>query len=162
MPLRSDWSGDACPMARSLDVVGDPWVMLILRESFTGATRFEQYKRRLSIADNVLSKRLTTMVDAGLLHRVSYKGEQRTHAEYRLTEAGAELLPIVNALAQWGSRHTDPPRRGTRMSVVHLTCGETTTTPDVCSACGEVLTAETTAWRRPWLSRELTPLHGAD
>jgi DNA-binding HxlR family transcriptional regulator len=105
MPLRSDWSAATCPIARSLDVVGDPWLLLVLRESFKGVTRFEQFRAALGIADNVLSRRLAQMVEAGLLRRSPYHAGNRVQHEYVLTDAGADLLPVLCALAHWGGRH---------------------------------------------------------
>jgi DNA-binding HxlR family transcriptional regulator len=105
MPLRSDWSAATCPIARSLDVVGDPWLLLVLRESFKGVTRFEQFRSVLGIADNVLSRRLAQMVEAGLLRRSAYHAGNRVQHEYVLTPAGADLLPVLCALAHWGERH---------------------------------------------------------
>ncbi len=162
MPLRSDWSGQSCPIARSLDVVGDPWVLLILREAMTGSRRFETFRDRLDIADNVLSRRLQALVESGLLRRESYRGEQRTHQEYLLTEAGVDLLPVLNGLALWGEKHTTPPSKDVHLRIVHTACGRTTKTADLCSHCGVALTAETTAWRRSWLSPQLVHLQGAD
>ena len=98
MPLRSDWTGESCPIARSLEVLGDPWVMLVLRQAFSGVRRFEQFRDQLGVAENVLSKRLSTMVDAGLLRRVPYQDRRRIRHEYVLTEAGADTFPIVTAL----------------------------------------------------------------
>ena len=85
--------------------------MLVLRQAFSGVRRFEQFRDQLGVADNVLSKRLSTMVDAGLLRRVPYQDRRRTRHEYVLTEAGADTFPIITALAQWGERqrpHPDP------------------------------------------------------
>jgi DNA-binding HxlR family transcriptional regulator len=106
MPLRSDWTSERCPIARSLEVLGDPWVMLVLRQAFSGVRRFEQFRDQLGVAENVLSKRLSTLVDAGLLRRVPYHDRRRTRHEYLLTEAGADTFPIITALA-----HTRPRRR---------------------------------------------------
>ena len=147
MPLRSDWSEATCPIARSLDVVGDPWVLLVLREALTGATRFEQLKEALGVADNVLSRRLSAMVDAGLLVRTPYVDRRRTRHEYLLTGAGRDLLPVVHALAQWGERHR--PRPTGRLEVVHEGCGGTSHSADTCTGCGTRLTADTVSWRRP-------------
>ena len=72
MPLRSDWSGNVCPIARGIDAGGDPWVLLILRESLAGARRFDDFKRRMDAADNVLSSRLSSMVSSGLLETRAY------------------------------------------------------------------------------------------
>ncbi len=162
MPLRSDWSARPCAIARSLDVVGDPWVLLVLRDALLGARRFEQFRERLEIADNVLSRRLQAMVAAGLLRKATYRGEQRTHQEYLLTEAGADLLPVLNALALWGEKHTTPPRPDAHIAIVHTACGETSSSADACDNCGTPMTAGDTAWRRSWHTPELTELRPAD
>ncbi len=150
MPLRSDWSADRCPIARSLDVVGDPWVVLILRGAFQGTTRFEDFRRSLGVADNVLSRRLGGMVDAGLLVRRPYRGEQRTHQEYVLTEAGADLLPVLNALTLWGEKHTRRPHPDAIMTIVHTGCGARTHSADRCTACGSALVADDVTWHKAW------------
>jgi DNA-binding HxlR family transcriptional regulator len=159
-PLRSDWSTSTCPIARSLDVVGDPWIMLILREAMLGSRRYEQFRSSLGAADNVLSRRLQAMVDAGLLERVPYRAPKRTHHEYRLTEAGTDLLPILHALVLWGEKHTSSPLGDVHLSIVHTRCGQTSSTPDICSHCGDVLRADEVAWHRPWRVPELTVLLG--
>ena len=156
MPLRSDWSDAACPVARSLDVVGDPWALLVLREAFTGTTRYDAFRDALGVADNVLSRRLSTLVTAGVLTRSPYDAGNRVRHEYLLTEAGTDLLPVVHALAQWGERHR--PRARGRLDVVHEPCGAVTESADTCSACGEWLTAETVSWRRGRAGVRATPL----
>nr|WP_042197028.1 helix-turn-helix domain-containing protein [Kibdelosporangium sp. MJ126-NF4]CEL22701.1 Transcriptional regulator, HxlR family [Kibdelosporangium sp. MJ126-NF4]CTQ89841.1 Transcriptional regulator, HxlR family [Kibdelosporangium sp. MJ126-NF4] len=148
--LRQDWSAHPCPIARSLDVVGDPWVMLVLREALLGTTRFEQFRTILEVADNVLSRRLTDMVDAGLLRRSRYQGKQRAHDEYVITEAGADLLPVLDALARWGEQYTATPARHMEMSIAHKDTGHTTTSPAVCSTCGEPLTSADRVYQRQW------------
>lgn len=154
MPLRSDWSGNSCPIARSLQVLGDPWLVLILREALTGATRYEQFRTSLRIADNVLTTRLRTMVDNGLLRRVPYRADNRTHDEYQLTAAAADLLPVLHALALWGEDHTDRPRPDATMAIMHTGCGHVTDRADSCSHCGADLTPDVVAWQRPWLADE--------
>jgi DNA-binding HxlR family transcriptional regulator len=161
MPLRSDWSAARCPIARSLDVVGDPWVLLILRDALLGSRRYEQFRANLGIADNVLSRRLAAMVDAGLLRQVPYRAEHRTHQEYHITEAGSDLLPVVHALAQWGNKHRAAPD-GASLGIVHRPCGKPSSTPDVCSHCGRIMRPEDVDWHRPWRSPDLTPLVGAE
>ena len=156
MPLRSDWSEATCPIARSLDVVGDPWVLLVLREALTGSTRFEEFRSALGVADNVLSRRLSAMVDGGLLVRSPYVDAHRTRHEYLLTDAGRDLLPVVQALALWGERHR--PRATGRLEVVHEGCGATSQSADTCTACGTRLTADTVSWRRPRDAGALVPL----
>jgi DNA-binding HxlR family transcriptional regulator len=155
VPLRQDWSKHPCPIARSLDVVGDPWVMLILREALLGTRRFEQFRERLQVADNVLSKRLAQMVDAGLLTREPYRGKQRTHDEYVITEAGADLLPTLDALAQWGTKHTQAPREHTEMSIWHH--GHRSSGATTCSTCGEPLTSVDRDYHRQWITEERQP-----
>jgi DNA-binding HxlR family transcriptional regulator len=150
MPLRSDWSGERCPIARSLDVVGDPWVLLVLRQALQGARRYEDFRRNLSVADNVLSRRLAGLVQSELLRKEPVVDGGRTHHEYRLTDAGADLLPVLNALAQWGERHRPHADPDVRMDVVHRGCGHTTTSPDRCTDCGEPLSLEQVAWRKSW------------
>ncbi|CAM3474779.1 helix-turn-helix domain-containing protein [Kibdelosporangium persicum] len=148
--LRQDWSKHPCPIARSLDVVGDPWVLLVLREALFGATRFEQFRERLQVADNVLTRRLGQMVDAGLLRRSPYRGKQRTHEEYVITDAAADLLPVLDALARWGEQHTQAPERHVEMFFVHRSAGHRSTEMTVCTTCGERLTFEDRAYQRQW------------
>jgi len=154
MALRQDWSEHPCPIARSLDVLGDPWIVLILREAFTGTRRFDKFRDRLAIADNILSNRLQKMVEHGLLERAVYRGEQRTHHEYLLTDSAHELLPLLHTLAIWGERHTKAPKRSAHMTILHVDCGELTTQSESCSNCGGALTSANTEWKRTWISRE--------
>jgi DNA-binding HxlR family transcriptional regulator len=162
MPLRSDWSASVCPIARSLEVVGDPWVLLILRNALLGTRHYERFREELGIADNVLSRRLQAMVDAGLLRQVPYRGRRRRHLEYHLTEAGADLLPVVQALARWGDTHTAGPHPDLHLGIVHRACGQPSTGSDLCSHCGEPLRPAEVAWHRPWRSPTPTQLATAD
>ena len=101
-----------CPIGRAADVLGDRWTLLILRNATVGMTRFDEFRADLGIADNILSTRLGRLVDAGLLTKVPYRDNGRTRHEYRLTDAGADLLPVLHALAAWGQRHTEPGAAG--------------------------------------------------
>lgn len=150
MPLRSDWSDEQCPIQRALDVVGDPWVLLIVRDVLHGRGRFDALRENLHIADAVLSRRLHAMVDAGLLVRVDYRDGGRTRQGYAATEAATELLPVLQQLALWGERHTSMPARSGHMAMIHERCGNETSQGEVCSACGEVLTPEEMVWAKPW------------
>ncbi len=100
-----------CSIARTLDLVGSWWSLLIIREAMMGASRFSEFERRLDIAKNTLTDRLTHLVDAGILQKVTAdKGSK--YKQYVLTEKGADLAPIMIALAQWGdkwSAHPDGP-----------------------------------------------------
>jgi DNA-binding HxlR family transcriptional regulator len=96
----------SCSIARSLGVLGERWTFLILRDAFEGLTRFDEFRRSLGIASDVLSTRLATLVEYGVMAKVDYQepGERRRHA-YVLTDAGRELLPLVMGLQEWGDRH---------------------------------------------------------
>jgi DNA-binding HxlR family transcriptional regulator len=104
---RKSFAGMLCPIARSLDVVGEWWTLLIVRDAFDGARRFEDF-RATGIADNILSTRLDLLVREGILERRAYQ-EHPPRYEYLLTEKGTELLPIIVALGVWGLRWTDGP-----------------------------------------------------
>src|SRR5262245_51459677 len=119
MPLRSDWSDALCPIRRSLDVLGDPWVLLIVRDVLHGRGRFDALRDSLGISDAVLSRRLRAMVDAGLLIRVDYDSGGRRRQGYAATDAAAELLPVLQQLAIWAERHTPMPEGGGHMSMIH-------------------------------------------
>ncbi|MFX4272531.1 winged helix-turn-helix transcriptional regulator [Propionibacteriaceae bacterium Y1685] len=150
MPLRSDWSEDLCPIRRSLDVLGDPWVLVIVRDVLQGRGKFDSLRASLGISEAVLARRLRSMVDAGLLERVDYPDGGRTRQGYAATRAAAELLPILQQLAIWGERHTVLPAGGDHMALIHETCGSETTQGETCSACGELLVPEAMTWVKPW------------
>ena len=100
---RTSYADMPCPMAQALERVGEWWSLLILRECFGGVRRFGDFERRLGIAKNVLSARLKHLVEAGVLERRASKEDAR-EIEYRLTESGKDLAPVLIALAQWGDR----------------------------------------------------------
>lgn len=100
---RTSYADMPCPMAQALERVGEWWSLLILRECFRGARRFGDFERQLGIAKNVLSARLKHLVEAGVLERRPSKDDAR-EIEYRLTESGKDLAPVLIALAQWGDR----------------------------------------------------------
>ncbi|MBR8740669.1 helix-turn-helix domain-containing protein [Nocardiopsis sp. MG754419] len=156
MPLRSDWSDKPCPIARGLDVLGDPWVLVILREVFTGNGRFDGLRDTLGIADTVLSRRLARMVEHGLLERRPYRDQGRTRREYVLTASGEDTLPVLHALARWGDAHAETSGPALR---VHCTgCGGEPTSADWCVSCAQPLNRHNTAWRRPRSPDVLLPL----
>jgi DNA-binding HxlR family transcriptional regulator len=96
-----------CPIARSLDRVGEWWSILILRDAFLGATRFEQFEKSLQIAPTSLTRRLNALVEAGMLERHRYS-ERPPRDEYLLTERGRDFRPVLWALLAWGNRHFAP------------------------------------------------------
>jgi len=146
MPLRSDWSQRSCSMARGLDILGDPWSILVLREVFFGNGRFDAMKSRLEVADSVLTKRLAGLVESGLLAKKAYDDGGRTRQEYVLTPKGEDALPVLNAVTIWAEKHLPAPSDQAHLYVIHTGCGEPTTSADTCTRCGEQLTAANTSW----------------
>lgn len=146
MALRSDWSQRNCSMARGLDILGDPWSLLVLREVFFGNGRFDAMKSRLAVADSVLTRRLACLVDSGLLGKKAYDDGGRLRQEYVLTAKGEDALPVLNAVIMWSEKHLAAPSDQAHMFVIHSGCGQRTGSADTCTACGERLTAANTSW----------------
>lgn len=150
MPLRSDWSEEACPIARAIEVVGDPWTLLILREALSGARRFEDFSGRLRASDNILAARLTRMVADGLLSARPYSGGDRPRREYVPTEAAAATVPLLQALAAWGNSHRATPAGQPRFQVICGACGQVSERAEVCESCGALLDIDHgVSWSRP-------------
>jgi len=107
---RTALDDNPCSIAKAIDVLGDPWTMLIIRDAIIGATRFEQFTSRLGIPRATLTARLGHLCDAGVFRRVPYQDAPQRH-EYLLTEKGQALRPVVVTLLQWGDRwlRDDPP-----------------------------------------------------
>ena len=146
------FAGAECSLARSLDIVGEWWTLLILRDAFLGITRFDELVRRLGIARNVLTARLDTLVEAGVMAKVPYEEGARTRYDYRLTEMGRDLFPVLTALRQWGDRWLVGEGHGPVL-LEHRTCGEVTRGVLTCEHCGEALVPrETRAVAGPGLS----------
>ena len=115
--LKRDYEGQVCSIARALELVGDRWTLLIVRDVALGLRRFDELLENLGVASNVLSDRLNRLVAEGVLDRVRYS-ERPERFEYRLTEKGRELSVALLALMQWGDRHLSakPPRIARRRS----------------------------------------------
>ena len=122
-----------CSVAQCLEVVGDWWTMLIVRDTFLGVTRFEDFQRRLGISRNILQQRLTKLVDTDILVRVPYS-DHPPRADYRLTPKGLDLWPVLTAMRQWGDAHAAPD--GPPVQIVHDACGSVTHLVMVCDVCG--------------------------
>ena len=126
---------DTCSVGRAMDILGERWTMLILRESFYGVRRFSDMQRNLGIARNILSTRLQTLVGAGILERRRYQEEPERY-EHRLTAAGRDLYPVIITIMRWGDEHLNaasPP-----VELRH-SCGEVTDPVLVCDCCGKPL-----------------------
>jgi DNA-binding HxlR family transcriptional regulator len=161
MPLRSDWSARSCSLARGLEVLGDPWGSLVLREVFYGNGRFDAIKERLQVADTVLSKRLGWLVEAGLLTRRGYVDGGRSRQEYVLTPKGEDALPVLNAVILWSEKHLEAPSGQAHMRVIHTDCGRATASADTCTHCGVALTAANTSWHSLTRTEQPVPLASA-
>jgi len=107
MVERTNFEAMTCPIARTLEHVGEWWSILILREAFAGKTRFDEFQVGLGIAPNMLSRRLVTLTDAGMLERRAYQ-ERPTRYEYLLTERGHDFRTVLLALLSFGNRHFAP------------------------------------------------------
>lgn len=109
--LKRDYEGQNCSIARALEIVGERWTLLIVRDAFLGLRRFEQFQDNLGIARNVLTDRLNRLVDEGILERVRYS-ERPERYEYRLTQKGRDLNIALSGLRQWGDEYLSekPPR----------------------------------------------------
>lgn len=127
-----------CSVAQCLEVVGEWWTLLILRDSFLGITRFDDFQARLGISRNILQQRLTRLVDSGVLERVSYS-DHPPRFEYRLTGKGRDLWPVITTMRQWGDRYAAPA--GPPVVITHKACGHVTEAVLKCSECGEPMTA---------------------
>ena len=118
---RKSFGSMQCPIARSLERVGEWWSILILRDAFHGLKRFDEFQENLGIAPNMLTRRLKALVEAGLLERRRYR-ERPPRDEYLLTQAGRDFRPVLWALLAWGNRHFAP--EGPSVVVVDTETGE--------------------------------------
>jgi DNA-binding HxlR family transcriptional regulator len=138
---RADWQATMCSMAKALDIVSSKSALLILREAFYGTSRFDDFAERAGISEPVAAARLRELVEAGLLAREPYQEPgQRTRMAYRLTGKGAELLPVLVALMQWGDRWLQPD--GAPVLLRHMGCGEVVRAELRCAAGHHVTTGE--------------------
>jgi DNA-binding HxlR family transcriptional regulator len=133
---RKSFADMHCSVAQCLEVVGEWWTMLIVRDALFGIRRFDQFQERLGISRNILNQRLTWLVDHGVLDKVQYS-EHPPRYEYELTSMGRDLWPIVTAMRQWGDKYAAP--MGQPVQMLHKSCGEVTEAIVTCSHCGERL-----------------------
>jgi DNA-binding HxlR family transcriptional regulator len=126
-----------CPIAQSLEVVGEWWSLMVVREIFFGRRRFEEIHDDLGIARNTLTNRLNRLVDEGVLERRSYS-ETGRRAEYHLTEAGRDLYQVLIALVEWGKKWR--PIEGGPSTVLVHSCGNETDPVLVCDQCHQPVT----------------------
>lgn len=128
---------EACSLARAMAVVGDRWTLLVLREAFLRVRRFDEFQARLGIARRVLTERLKHLVDHGVLEKIAYSQTPLRH-EYRLTEKGLGLYPVIISLLHWGDAHY-AGKKGPPLLHRHNACGHDFHSVLTCSECGEAL-----------------------
>jgi len=125
-----------CSVAQCLEVVGEWWSMLILRDAFLGVTRFDQFQERLGISRNILNQRLARLVEAGVLVKVPYSDHPPRH-DYRLTDKGRDLWGVLTTMRQWGDTYAAPD--GPPVETIHKGCGHLSQAVLTCSSCGEAI-----------------------
>ncbi len=144
-----DYDTASCTIAAALGIVGERWTFLVLREAFNGVRRFDDMRRRTGMPRQVLSSRLAGLVSDGILRKAPYREEgQRAREEYRLTQKGLDLYPVVVALMTWGDKYTGGPD-GPPVLLTHRECGAPVHLELACTA-GHVLAS----------ARDVTPLPG--
>jgi DNA-binding HxlR family transcriptional regulator len=134
--LHRTYEKQNCSIARSLEVIGERWTILVLRDAFFGIRRFDDFQRKLGISRGILASRLQHLVDEGILERRRYS-ERPERFEYRLTKKGRDLWPVLIALVKWGDRYEaehGPPR-----VFLHRDCGGELTGHLTCAKCGKPL-----------------------
>jgi DNA-binding HxlR family transcriptional regulator len=137
MPLRSTYENQNCSVAAALEIVGERWTLLIIREAMLGVHRFDEMQADLGIARNVLQSRLERLVENGILDRRRYQDRPERFA-YHLTEAGLDLWPALVALMRWGDDHAPAPG-GPPVRLAHRGCGGSVDRHHICEECGQRL-----------------------
>jgi DNA-binding HxlR family transcriptional regulator len=133
----NDLGSDRCSVARTVAVIGDRWTLLILRDCFLRVRRFEAFEQRLGVTRHILADRLRKLVTEGVLQKVPYQ-ERPTRHEYRLTQKGLDLFPVLMGLVHWGDTHR-AGKAGRPLLHRHTTCGHGFDPVLVCSECRDTL-----------------------
>lgn len=139
--------GETCPVARSVDLIGDRWSLLIVRDAFDGTRRFGDFQQDLGVARSVLSDRLKRLVEAGIL-TVGPASDGTSYQEYLLTEKGESLFPLVVALRQWGERYLFAPQQA-RSQLVDARSGQPLALMQPVTAQGQAIAPGETLVKRP-------------
>lgn len=137
MGRTADYSRQSCSIAATLEVIGDPWTLLVIRDAFQGVSRFEQWQERLGVARNVLAARLKTLVAHGVLEPRLYS-QRPPRNEYVLTQKGRDLADVLLTLHGWGSKHLYGDMDA-GVVFKHKTCGHELTPRLACDCCGEIV-----------------------
>ena len=154
--LKNTYEGQACSIARSLELIGERWTLLIVRDIFRGLRRFDDMQKSLGIARNVLTNRLERLIDEGILEKRQYQ-EHPPRYEYFLTEKGIDLWPVLVSLIKWGDKYEPfggfdglPP-----VVIRHKQCEGEVDEHFTCTACGERV------WARDCYVDRRVPLRAA-
>lgn len=142
---RTSFARWPCSIARTMDLIGDWWTPLVLREAFYGIRRFDEFQQALGIARNTLTDRLHRLVDERLLEKKLYQSEPRRY-DYVLTDKGRDFFGVLAAMSRWGDRWLAGDE-GAPITLHHLTCGHDTHAEVVCAECGKPMRAEETSMR---------------
>jgi DNA-binding HxlR family transcriptional regulator len=137
MPLQRSYDNQECSVASTLELVGERWTLLIVREMLLGVHRFSELQADLGVARNVLQARLQRLVEHGILERRRYQ-DHPPRCDYHLTEKGLDLWPTIIALMQWGDRHL-PRAAGPPVTLTHRGCGGALNAHRTCASCGAQL-----------------------
>lgn len=140
---RTSFAKMRCSLARGLELMGDWWSPLIIRDLFLGVARFDELVEDLGISRNLLTRRLAALIDNGIIARRAYQ-QRPARYEYVLTAAGRDLVPAILALTAWGDRWAQP-KEGAPILFVHQTCGHQFQPQVTCSACGGEIHADAVA-----------------
>jgi DNA-binding HxlR family transcriptional regulator len=130
----SELINETCSIARPATLLGDRWTLVILRQAFNGVRRFEDFQQTLGVPRSLLATRLEKLVDEGVLRREPYKDEIRTRDQYRLTEKGLDLYPVLMAVREWGDKHM--AEDGPPVRIRHRDCGGEIRIELACERCG--------------------------
>ena len=137
MGRTADYSKQSCSVAATLEVIGDPWTLLVIRDAFSGVSRFEQWQERLGVARNVLAARLKSLVRHGVLEARVYS-ERPPRQEYVLTRKGKDLYAVLLTMHGWGDRHLYG-EQGSGVAFMHTSCGAKLEPRIACACCGEIV-----------------------
>lgn len=129
-----------CSVARALSVIGDRWTLLIIRNAFMRTRRFADFQQQLGISRHRLADRLSRLVDQGIFVKTAYQ-DKPVRYEYRLTDKGKDLYPVLQTLTAWGDKWMDQGQ-GAPLQYYHKSCGQLFTPTVACSACGEPIDAK--------------------
>jgi DNA-binding HxlR family transcriptional regulator len=135
--MKTDDIVGQCSIARASQLLGDGWTIMLLRELFWGASRYEDFQTNTGIASNVLAVRLKRLVDAEVVSKQPVEGDGRRF-DYVLTQRGRELFPLLMGVMAWGDKYT-PGDKGPLVLLRHASCGKRTKPGLVCTACGEAI-----------------------